>query len=207
MPVRVDEKRDCSWKRRVVFFPGSSTLRRNVLEIECPYKRIPRKIMPGPLFPLQWAALPCGKELCREQLMKKMTIFVFFCMCLAGTAAFASVLPPEGDREMNWTRRPVIFNHQTHFAAMGAQAAPQDSCASCHHPVSGESDFKTCASEGCHDNLDPTDKSVSSYFQATHKKKKTTYYSCVSCHEERAGSDIAKKKQLAGCKESACHPS
>lgn len=138
--------------------------------------------------------------------MRKTTAFLLLCICLAAPTAFASP-PPEEIREMNWTRRPVLFNHQAHFAGMGVPDNPQESCASCHHPVYGESVFKTCASEGCHDNLDPKDKSPQSYFQATHKKKTATFYSCVSCHEEQAGTDTRKKKRLAGCKESACHPS
>jgi hypothetical protein len=142
--------------------------------------------------------------------MKKTTVLLLICICLAGTAAFAAPGPPEAPaeiREMDWTRRPVAFSHQAHFAGLGMQADPRESCVLCHHPVNGEAVFKTCAAEGCHDNLDPKDKSVQSYFQATHKRKKDTFYSCVSCHQEHAGADIEKKKRLTGCKESACHPS
>jgi Class III cytochrome C family. len=115
---------------------------------------------------------------------------------------------PEEAREMNWTRRPVVFSHQVHAKALAGKKTndPHAYCARCHHPVNGETPYLTCASPECHDNLNQKDKSVQSYYLATHKKKKETFYSCISCHEEQAGDDIAAMKRLAGCKQSACHP-
>ena len=122
--------------------------------------------------------------------------------------AEAPVAAPGETREMNWTRRPVMFSHQVHAKALAEKEIndPQAYCALCHHPVNGETSYLTCAAPGCHDNLNQKDKSVQSYYLATHKKKKETFYSCISCHEERAGDDIAAMKCLAGCKQSVCHP-
>lgn len=133
--------------------------------------------------------------------------------CLLGLLCSASadaVEPPGEQTEMNWTRRPVPFSHQVHAEGLartreGAEAG-QGYCALCHHPVKGETPYLTCASPDCHDNLNPKDKSVRSYYLATHKKQKETFHSCVSCHEEVAGDDAAAMKRLAGCKQSACHP-
>jgi hypothetical protein len=129
------------------------------------------------------------------------------CLGLLGAAALASTPPcPEKPGELNWTRRPVTFSHQTHFAALSAGKNPDALCVSCHHPVHGEAVFLTCAARGCHDNLNEKDLSLQSYFQATHKKDAENFDSCLSCHERKAGDSPAEKKRLAGCRESACHP-
>ena len=127
-------------------------------------------------------------------------------LCLLACCSLARAAAPEQPSEMNWTRRPVPFSHQAHFTALSDRGSQEELCVLCHHPVEGRESFLTCATEGCHDELNPKDKSVQSYFQATHKKKTETFHSCVSCHEQAAGSDTGRKKRLAGCKDSACHP-
>ena len=137
---------------------------------------------------------------------KKPALLWLVCIGFLCTAALASPAPPRESTEMNWTRRPVLFSHSTHLNALDRGTAPEQTCALCHHPVKGEVLFLTCTSPDCHDNLNQKDLSVHSYYQATHKKTKDSFYSCLSCHEERAGDDLARIKRLAGCKESACHP-
>lgn len=138
--------------------------------------------------------------------MKSRIILWGCCLCLVCIGAFAAVPPPDAPSELNWTRRSVTFSHQAHFTGLGTETTPQASCALCHHPVNGETPFLTCAAPDCHDNLNAKDKSVRSYHQAIHKKKKDSFHSCLSCHEERSGADPAQKKRLAGCKQSVCHP-
>ncbi|MDR1124873.1 MAG: cytochrome c3 family protein [Deltaproteobacteria bacterium] len=137
--------------------------------------------------------------------MKKTLFLMAFCLSFCA-AAYAATAPPEQSSELNWTRRPVVFSHQAHFTGIAERDAPAETCTLCHHPLGEKQVFQTCAAAGCHDNLDAKDKSLQSYYQATHKRKTDTYDSCVSCHTEVAGKDAAMKKRLIGCKESACHP-
>ncbi|MDR2051574.1 MAG: cytochrome c3 family protein [Deltaproteobacteria bacterium] len=132
--------------------------------------------------------------------------------CLGVPAAFSSaspaVQPPAAPTELNWTRRPVPFSHQTHLRALSGPAAALalvPSCASCHHPVQGEIPYLSCAVKGCHDNLNSRDSSVRSYYLATHKKEKEPFWSCLSCHLAQAGQDPERLKTLAGCRASLCH--
>ncbi|GFH63277.1 MAG: cytochrome c class III [Candidatus Desulfovibrio kirbyi] len=126
------------------------------------------------------------------------------CLVLAVMAtATAAVEAPRTPTELNWTSRPVLFSHQIHFGALGGDAATQ--CASCHHPVEGDIPYKTCATHDCHDNLDKRDTSPRSYYLAIHKNKKEKYWSCVSCHEQRAGEDVEAIKKMVGCNASVCH--
>ena len=138
--------------------------------------------------------------------MKRVLFLLLFCLW-AADAFTAAVDPPPAPSELNWTRRPVPFSHQTHLEGLRLNGNYQNACILCHHPVNGETPYLTCASPECHDELNPKDMSIRSYFQATHKRKKETFYSCVACHEEKAGSDPAEKKRLAGCKASVCHSS
>jgi hypothetical protein len=104
---------------------------------------------------------------------------------------------------MNWTPRPVPFSHAGHRA--GPDSA-RERCAACHHPVQEEIPYLTCASKGCHDNLDRRNTGPNSYYLAVHQTPRGRHRSCVSCHEEHAGDDLARLKKLAGCEESVCHP-
>jgi hypothetical protein len=132
--------------------------------------------------------------------------------CLGIPAAFSSpsapVRPPDAPTELNWTRRPVPFSHQTHLKALSGPAsglASEPLCASCHHPVQGEIPYLTCAARGCHDNLNSRDVTLRSYYLATHNKENGTFRSCLSCHLEHAGQDQTRLKALAGCRASLCH--
>ncbi|MDR0826678.1 MAG: cytochrome c3 family protein [Desulfovibrio sp.] len=127
---------------------------------------------------------------------------------LTATAAFAAVLPaapepPSQPSEMNWTSRPVVFDHQVHLGALAGEA--QSLCLSCHHPVQGQIHYTTCAAPGCHDNTDKRDTSVNSYYLATHKEENGQCWSCVSCHTQQAGQDATRIKRAAGCNDSVCH--
>lgn len=113
------------------------------------------------------------------------------------TAVAAAPKAPADGLKMDKTKKVVVFNHSTHKDIQ---------CVDCHHPVDGKENYQNCASAGCHDNFDQKDKSVHSYYQAMHKKKGNKFDTCVSCHEKVAGADKAKKKELAGCAKSKCHP-
>jgi hypothetical protein len=143
----------------------------------------------------------------------------------AGTYHAAS--PPPGPAELNWSRKPVLFSHQTHLnapalrsRARAAELYPRRSggeeanspssadsevCVSCHHPVNGVTRHLTCATQDCHDNFNPRDKSARSYYLATHAAPKVIFYSCVACHTEQAGNDAAAVKRMAACEDSVCH--
>ncbi|MDR2605386.1 MAG: cytochrome c3 family protein [Desulfovibrio sp.] len=147
----------------------------------------------------------------------------------AGTVTAAAVVasPPPEPTELNWSRRPVLFSHQTHLNAPALRSrtdatklpperpdggevnnppiADTGVCVLCHHRVNGVTHYLTCATQDCHDNLNPKHKSVRSYYLATHAAPKGIFYSCVACHTEQAGDDALKIKRMAGCEESACH--
>ncbi|MDL2315747.1 cytochrome c3 family protein [Desulfovibrio sp. OttesenSCG-928-A18] len=132
--------------------------------------------------------------------MKKLLILGILCLTAALVLpAFASQpeAPADGIKMTKSGKKEVVFNHSTHKA---------ESCATCHHPVDGKEDYRPCGTEGCHDITGTADKSQRSYNQAMHKKKDNKHQSCVSCHEKAAGDDKAKKKELAGCAKSKCHP-
>ncbi len=127
-------------------------------------------------------------------------ITCFVCALVLGVfaipALYAADAPPDGLKMEN-TKNAVTFNHSAHKA---------EPCEACHHMAKDNpANIKKCSSAGCHDNFDKKDKSVHSYYQAIHGKGGTVH-SCVSCHKEKAGDDKAKKKELAGCKKSVCHP-
>ena len=89
----------------------------------------------------------------------------------------------------------VIFNHSTHKTS---------ECKECHHKWDGKGKVAGCSSAGCHDVYDKKDKTEKSYYKIIHKK--CALSTCVTCHKDHAGADKAKKKELAGCKKSKCHP-
>lgn len=86
----------------------------------------------------------------------------------------------------------VTFNHSSHASLK---------CEECHH----QGDAYKCTDAGCHDIMDKKDKSAASWYNAVHSKK-AALSTCVSCHSDAAGDDKDKKKELAGCKGSVCHP-
>ncbi|OEU67953.1 MAG: cytochrome C [Desulfovibrio sp. S3730MH75] len=97
---------------------------------------------------------------------------------------------PEG---LNKTRfSQVKFSHFSH----------QDvSCVKCHHTWDGKSPVKSCAAEGCHNEL-KTKGDTESYFKAFHTLQDDR--SCRGCHAEmnKAGKT---ELQLAPCANNACH--
>jgi hypothetical protein len=157
--------------------------------------------------------------------MKKIIILPAWLLC---AGAVVAVSPPSEPTELNWSRRPVLFSHRTHLhAPMRTEAedpstpcperrgedggesvrpvAADERCPLCHHPVDGTVRYLTCATRGCHDNLNPKDTSVRSYYAATHAVTKGRFYTCVSCHTEQAGDDAATMKRMVGCERSVCH--
>lgn len=132
--------------------------------------------------------------------MKKLLILGIICMsAVLVVPAFAEQpkAPADGITMKRSGKKEVVFNHSTH---------KEVGCAECHHPVEGKEDYRPCATEGCHDITGTAEKSIRSYNQAMHKKKDIKFQTCVSCHEKTAGDDKARKKELAGCAKSKCHP-
>lgn len=126
-----------------------------------------------------------------------------FAILLAMPAFTAEVAAPDMitlDNYRSDTGNLVVeFNHSTH--------AEYD-CTECHHnwdPGCGELP-KPCSYSGCHDVMDKRDKSESSYFKIIHDMRPKTTSTCVSCHRESAGDSTEKRKELAGCRGSVCHP-
>jgi hypothetical protein len=54
--------------------------------------------------------------------------------------------------------------------------------------------------------MDKKDKTVNSYYKVLHDMRPKELSTCVSCHREVAGDDREKKRELAGCRGSVCHP-
>ncbi len=132
--------------------------------------------------------------------MRKLLILGIICMMAALVLPALAAQPeaPADGIKMNKTgKKEVTFNHSTHKTVK---------CGDCHHPVDGKEDYRPCATAGCHDKLDKADKSVNSYYQIIHKTKDTKHQTCVACHTATAGDDKEKKKELAGCAKSKCHP-
>lgn len=132
--------------------------------------------------------------------MKKMLSIGAVCaamVCFWAVAGVSAVDAPADGLKMEKTKKPVVFNHSTHTSA---------DCQTCHHTWDGAAPIKSCAAAGCHDNFDKKDKSVHSYFKATHNRRAKEVPSCVSCHKKTAGKDRDLKKKLTGCRKSVCHP-
>lgn len=132
--------------------------------------------------------------------MKKLLAAGLFCLTAALVLPAFAAQPeaPAGPITMSKSgKKEVVFNHSTH-----ADIA----CVDCHHPVDGKEDFRACGTAGCHDITGTKEKGVHSYNMAMHKKKDNKFQTCVSCHEKTAGADKEKKKELAGCAKSKCHP-
>ena len=132
--------------------------------------------------------------------MKRLLILAIFCMLVALVVpAFAAQpeAPADGTKLNKGGKKEVVFNHSTHKTV---------ACVDCHHPVNGKEDYRPCSTAGCHDVMGQKEKGVNSYYQAMHKVKDVQHQSCVSCHTTTAGDDKDKKKELAGCAKSKCHP-
>jgi hypothetical protein len=131
--------------------------------------------------------------------MKKIVFLgLMFLLGLFVLTASAAPEAPADGLKMDRVKKVVVFNHSTHAELK---------CVDCHHPVNGVEDYRSCATAGCHDNLDQKDKSINAYYQVFHKAKGAKFETCVSCHNKVAGNDKDKKRELAGCVKSKCHPS
>ena len=117
-------------------------------------------------------------------------------VCLTAFVAVAADAPAEGIK-MNAMggKTPVVFNHANHKAY---------DCKECHHKWDGSSAMQPCSAAGCHDVMDRKDKTSKSYFFIIHERKKAKLSTCLSCHSEVATKE--NKKEMTGCKKSACHP-
>lgn len=134
--------------------------------------------------------------------MKKLLILGILCMTAAlvlPALASQPEVPADGIKMKlkDDSKKEVVFNHSTH---------KDQTCVSCHHPVDGKEDFRPCGSAGCHDVFDAKDKTEKSFHYAMHEPKKAKHQTCMSCHLATAGADKDKKKKLAGCAKSKCHP-
>jgi hypothetical protein len=133
----------------------------------------------------------------------KFALAALCCVFLASLSLAGESGIPESPREpseLNWTRRPVPFDHTAHLSNLGAE-----SCTSCHHAEADRTYYRSCADSGCHDNLNPRDVSPQSYYLAMHKQNPEKFASCVSCHTQEAEGDLERLKLLAGCRNSVCH--
>ncbi|THB65010.1 MAG: cytochrome C [Desulfovibrio sp.] len=120
-----------------------------------------------------------------------LTLAVVF----AAPALFAEQTGIDGI-QLDYLAKIVTFNHSSH--------ADLD-CAKCHHQWDGASDITGCATPGCHDVFDKQDRTERSLYHVIHKGS-GDIGGCVSCHKAEAGDDRERKKLLAGCARSACHP-
>ena len=119
-------------------------------------------------------------------------------MLFAATAAMAAPAVPDGPLEFMGANpeKAVIFNHKTHAAY---------ECKICHHEVKGKEEYGKCANAGCHDDL--KGRKSPALYAVVHSKKQLAYQTCMSCHADIAKQQPERKKELTGCKGSACHAS
>jgi hypothetical protein len=134
--------------------------------------------------------------------MKKPFFVMLVCAALVGAFCLPALWAVEAPKDMvlkapagaTMTKAPVKFSH----ASAPHKAAD---CKACHHNWDGKSDkgFK-CSDKGCHDNVDPADKtSEKSFYMAFHKGDSTK--SCLGCHKK--AKEGGKNPPIA-C--NACHP-
>ncbi|SDL12209.1 Class III cytochrome C family protein [Maridesulfovibrio ferrireducens] len=109
------------------------------------------------------------------------------------TVSFPVTFEFKRPAELNKTRfSQVKFSHFNH----------QDvSCVKCHHTWDGKAPVKSCATDGCHNELKAKGE-TESYFKAFHTLHSDR--SCRGCHAEmnKAGKTELK---LAPCANNACH--
>jgi len=130
-------------------------------------------------------------------------IFVLVIVLLTGPANVAgdrldAILVPVGTLVLNppaeivSVRSPVAFPHSLHFTY---------TCNQCHHKWNGLTQVKTCMAKGCHDALDPPQKSEKSleydleampYFKYAYHKR------CIGCHKDIRVINQTKEKSIMG---------
>jgi len=133
--------------------------------------------------------------------MKKTLWVSLLCSALvlafALPAVYAVDAPADGTKLVYFPKKEVVFNHSTHKSV---------DCKICHHTWDGAAKIGKCNDAGCHDNMDSKAKDIKALYMAFHTKEIKAKDSCYSCHVKIAGDDAAKKKELAGCAKSKCHP-
>lgn len=117
-------------------------------------------------------------------------------MLFAAPVAMAAPAAPDGPLEFKGSKKSTIFNHKTHAAY---------DCKICHHDVNGKEEFGKCATAGCHDDL--KGRKSPALYAVVHSKKELAHQTCMSCHAKIAKEQPDRKKELTGCKGSACHVS
>lgn len=132
-------------------------------------------------------------------MKRVMVLALAAVLCVAFSMVAYAVDAPTGPVKMDATKKPVMFNHDTH---------KDSKCGECHHPVDGKENYQKCSTAGCHSAAKADKKKAGSYYKIVHNKKagKSGIATCISCHKKVAGKDKAQKKALTGCKKSKCHP-
>jgi hypothetical protein len=88
------------------------------------------------------------------------------------------------------TQAPANFSHKKHAL----------DCKACHHKLDAAKDNYKCSGKGCHDNVDPQDKtSDKSFYRAYHDA--ASVKSCLGCHKKEKA---AGKNAPVVCTQ--CHP-
>lgn len=111
-------------------------------------------------------------------MYRSITITLTLCLLLLGAGLAGAAPEAPGDLKLSppeaieASKSPVDFSHAKHGAA-------QVECATCHHTWDGQSDIKSCSSQGCHDQ--PGKKDANAFYSAFHSKK--TENSCLGCHK------------------------
>lgn len=105
--------------------------------------------------------------------------------------------PPDQPLRLEYLKKAVDFPHAPHTGA---------ACVTCHHTWTGSEPMPKCSDSGCHDVMDPKDKTVRSFYNMVHGRGSEAVSSCLACHKEEAKKQPEKRKELTGCVKSACHP-
>ncbi len=106
--------------------------------------------------------------------------------------------PPDKPLHLEYLKKAVDFPHAPHAGSP---------CTTCHHTWTGGEPMPKCSDSGCHDVMDPKDKTVQSFYKMVHGRGSEAIPSCLSCHKAEAKKQPEKRKALTGCAKSACHPS
>jgi len=129
--------------------------------------------------------------------MKRPFFVMVMCALLVGAFCLPALFAADAPKnviEMKMpsgtpTKTPVKFNH----AGPGHKALD---CKACHHTGKDSG----CAVAGCHDNVDPADKtSAKSFYMAFHKGDSA--HSCLGCHKKAKADG---KNAPISCTQ--CHP-
>lgn len=129
-------------------------------------------------------------------MKKHLFLSCLLVLALAVPALASQPAVPDKPLDFKGSKKTVIFNHSTHKSV---------DCVACHHNVDGKPNFQKCATSGCHDDL-TAKKGTNSLYAVVHTRKGTKYDTCLSCHVKLATEQPDKKKELAGCAKSKCHP-